>query len=66
MDDLLSQNFVHFEHVDLVNPKDCPKTGITEDLPSIFGILQLVSFDVNPELFNHLWSRKLINLKNGR
>jgi hypothetical protein len=36
---LLSQDFVHFKHVNLVYIEDRSKSRITHDLPLVLGIL---------------------------
>lgn len=45
---LRSQNFVHFEHVNLVDIEHCPEVLIAHYLSSVSGILKFFLLDVHP------------------
>lgn len=53
----LPKDFVHLEHVNLVRVEHKPKPVITEDLALVTRVLELMFFDVNPELLYHLRAR---------
>lgn len=57
--ELAAQEFVHGEHVDLVLPEDSPQLFVTVNVAFVVGVLELVGFDMVPELLDHLWARQL-------
>jgi hypothetical protein len=62
---LLSQDFVHPEHVYFFHSKDRFETRIAQYFTFILGVLQLVAFDVLPKMFHHLWTGHLIHVEKG-
>lgn len=52
--ELAPQELVHGKHVDLVLLKDSLQLLVAEDLTLVVGILELVAFDVIPELLDDL------------
>lgn len=43
-----TEDFVHLEHIDLVRPKYCFHGDVTQNLASVFGILEVIALDVIP------------------
>lgn len=51
---LLSKNLVHFEHAEPVDLEYSLHAIITDNFPSILGILQVVSLDIDPKVLDDL------------
>lgn len=52
-----SQDFVHLEHVDFICIKDGSQAIVTYNFPFVTRVLQVVRFDIDPELLDDLWPR---------
>ena len=51
---MLSEVFVHLEHTDLVlATEDRPELVIGKDLALVLGVLEVIRFDVLPNLAHH-------------
>ena len=54
-------------HVDrFFGAEDFGKLGVGDDEPLVFGVLQVVLFDVIPEFFGHFGAGKLRSLRRWR
>lgn len=51
---VLSQLFVHFEHIDSVHMKDRLHSVVTDDFSLIFGVLKALRFDIVPYMLDDL------------
>lgn len=55
-EDALSKHLVHAEHANLVDVEDLLHFIVTDDLPFIGRILQVLLLDVDPYMLDRLWS----------
>jgi hypothetical protein len=51
---LHAQYFVHFEHIYLVAPKHTSQSIVAHDLALVGGVLEVIAFDVFPQMFHNL------------
>jgi hypothetical protein len=58
--DLLADEFVHFEHVQPVYAKHLLHRLVAQYLTLVLGVLEIVCFDVVPELLDKLRTGELV------
>lgn len=51
---MLCESFIHLEHVDGINTKNCTQFFITEYISSIAWILQILPFNIGPQVLDNL------------
>lgn len=56
----LSEHLVHSKHVHFIHAEDSPKRVVTDNLPLVTRILEVLPFDMYPEVLDNLWARHLL------
>lgn len=57
---VLPKNLIHLEHRDRIALKKCLQFVVTKDFPLVLWVLQILTFDVNPEVLHDLRPAKLL------
>ncbi len=57
---MLTQHFIHRKHMDLVLFENTSQSLVASDLSLVFGILEIIRFEIGPESLDSFWTGELL------